>query len=148
MARATAASKSPSKYFSMRWGRTSVSVCETSWWPSAARHSRSSLKLLMTPLCTTAIRPAQSTWGWALTIEGTPWVAQRVCPMPAMPSRDRQRPGQGLDADGVLEDLDALPGNGDAAGVVAAVLQLAQAVQEYRLGPFVTYIPDDAAHEG
>ena len=59
-----------------------------------------------------------------------------------------QRPRQGLDADGVLEDLDAVPGDGDAAGIVAAVLQLAQAVEEYRLGAFPTDIPDDAAHDG
>ena len=40
----------------------------------------------MIPLWTRAMRPVQSTWGWALVTEGRPWVAHRVCPMPVTPS--------------------------------------------------------------
>ena len=41
----------------------------------------------MMPLCTMAMRPEQSVWGWALRSVGAPWVAQRVWPMPAVPTR-------------------------------------------------------------
>ena len=37
----------------------------------------------MMPLWIRASRPVQSTWGWAFSTVGPPWVAQRVCPMAA-----------------------------------------------------------------
>ncbi len=40
----------------------------------------------MIPLCTTAISPLGSVWGWALWSLGAPWVAQRVWPMPVDPA--------------------------------------------------------------
>ena len=58
----------------------------------------------------------------------------------------RQRFGQRLDPDGVLADLDAVVQDGDAAGIIAAVLQLAEAVEEDRLGLPGADITDDAAH--
>ena len=45
------------------------------------------------PLCTTATRPLQSVWGWALASVGLPWVAQRVCPRPRCPLDPRFLPG-------------------------------------------------------
>ena len=46
----------------------------------------------MIPLCTTAMFPLQSTWGWAFTVVGSPCVAQRVCAMPSDPlGRDPSR---------------------------------------------------------
>ena len=39
------------------------------------------------PLWTTAILPLWLTWGWALISFGSPWVAQRVWPMPTVPGR-------------------------------------------------------------
>src|SRR5580704_8043924 len=38
----------------------------------------------MIPLWINPIRPEQSTWGWALTSAGRPWVPHRVWPMPAV----------------------------------------------------------------
>ena len=54
----------------------------------------------MIPLWTTATRPVASSCGCALTSDGAPWVAQRVCPMPTLPAnrlgmmaaRSRTRP--------------------------------------------------------
>ena len=40
----------------------------------------------MMPLCTIATLRAPSVWGWALTSFTSPWVAQRVCPIPDSPS--------------------------------------------------------------
>ncbi len=67
---------------SSRCATTSVSVSETSWWPSSSRRARRSSKFSMMPLCTIATRPVAPRCGWALTSLGAPWVAQRVCPMP------------------------------------------------------------------
>ncbi len=36
----------------------------------------------MIPLWMMAISPLQSQWGWAFRSSGSPWVAQRVCPIP------------------------------------------------------------------
>ena len=52
--------------------------------PSASSLARSSSAFSMMPLCTTAMRPAVSVCGWALTSLGSPWVAQRVWPMPSV----------------------------------------------------------------
>ena len=42
----------------------------------------------MMPLWTTAIRPLRLIWGWELTSDGAPWVAQRVWPTPTRPGTD------------------------------------------------------------
>jgi hypothetical protein len=62
-----------------------VSVSDASSTPSAASLARSSAAFSTIPLCTTATCPEASTWGWALTSFGSPWVAQRVWPMPTLP---------------------------------------------------------------
>src|SRR5438552_3292266 len=41
----------------------------------------------MIPLCARASFPVQSVWGWALTFDGAPWVAQRVWANPVEPIR-------------------------------------------------------------
>ena len=63
----------------------SVSVWDTNSTPSACSLARSSSAFSMMPLCTTAMRCAASTCGWAFSSVGSPWVAQRVCPMPGEP---------------------------------------------------------------
>src|SRR5690606_39721862 len=65
-----------------RWVATSVSVSEENRTPSASSSPRSCPKFSMMPLWMSATRPSAETWGCALRSEGTPWVAQRVCPMP------------------------------------------------------------------
>ena len=40
----------------------------------------------MIPLWTTAMRPLQSRCGWAFWSFTSPWVAQRVWPMPQLPA--------------------------------------------------------------
>ena len=101
----------------------------------------------MIPLCTTAILPVQSQCGWAFILDGSPWVAHRVWPMPILPLSGASALGQDFHADGILIDLDAAIGDGDAAGIIAAVFQLAQAVEQNRLGFFISDISDDAAHK-
>jgi len=44
----------------------------------------------MMPLCTTAIS-SRLKIGWALTVTGAPWVAQRVWQMPVAPVRPDSR---------------------------------------------------------
>src|SRR5438093_8814169 len=43
------------------------------------------------PLWTTTSVPLQSVWGWALSSDGRPWVAHRVCPIPMAPVSGRSR---------------------------------------------------------
>ncbi len=62
---------------------TSVSVAEAKVCPVASSSARSSAWFSMMPLWISARRPVQSTWGWAFSSVGLPWVAQRVCPMAA-----------------------------------------------------------------
>src|SRR5919204_3876453 len=71
----------------MRWTRLSVSVWDTNVWPLAVSSSRRAAKFSMIPLWARAILPVQSTWGWALTFDGAPWVAHRVCANPVDPVR-------------------------------------------------------------
>ena len=71
------------RWASIRWASTSVSVSDSSWWPSAMSRSDSSTWFSMMPLWTRARSPVQSAWGWALPSFGRPWVAHRVWPMPA-----------------------------------------------------------------
>ena len=51
--------------------------------PSATRRAESSAWFSMIPLWMMAMRPVQSTWGWAFSAVGLPWVAQRVWPIAA-----------------------------------------------------------------
>ena len=60
----------------------SVSVSLVKWTPLAWSWSRSCSAFSMMPLWTTAMRLCASVWGCALVSFGSPWVAQRVWPMP------------------------------------------------------------------
>ena len=64
---------------------TSVSVSLRNRKPFAISSSRRTAKFSMMPLCTMANFPSSLIWGWALVSFGSPWVAQRVWPMPAVP---------------------------------------------------------------
>ncbi len=75
------------KLSSIRWGMTSVSVLDLKIWPRFSSSSLNSVKFSIIPLWTTAISPLQSTCGWALTFNGAPWVAHRVCPTPTFPGK-------------------------------------------------------------
>ena len=61
-----------------------MSVSETSLCPSPSSSALSAAKFSMIPLWMTAIRSSQSVCGWALRSVGAPWVAHRVCPIPAV----------------------------------------------------------------
>ncbi len=102
------------------------------------------------PLWTTVIRPVQSLWGWAFRSLGRPCVAQRVWPRP-MPALG------GPVADGVLqhghlagslldEQVAGLSHEGDAGGVVAAVLEPPQPIEENGAGFSRSGVSDDSAH--
>ena len=39
----------------------------------------------MMPLCTSTTALSSLWWGWAFSVDGSPWVAQRVWPMPQLP---------------------------------------------------------------
>ena len=69
---------------SSRWAATSVSVSDVISMPSASSSPRRIAKFSRMPLCTTATRPCEPTWGWALRSFGAPCVAHRVCPMPVV----------------------------------------------------------------
>jgi hypothetical protein len=55
-----------------------VSVSVANLWPSESSSFLSACQFSMMPLWTTATRPLQSVWGWALRSLGAPCVAQRV----------------------------------------------------------------------
>ena len=62
-----------------------MSVSERNSTPTPSNSSRSTRKFSTIPLWTTTKAPVASQWGWALRSDGTPWVAQRVWPIPARP---------------------------------------------------------------
>ena len=75
------------KYRSTSCTITSVSVSEVNTTPSAFSSSFSSAKFSTMPFWTRTTRPFMLVCGWALRWLGSPWVAQRVCPMPIVPVR-------------------------------------------------------------
>ena len=79
----TASSRLSAVLAAIRWASTSLSVSEANTAPSTASLARSSSAFSMIPLCTIAMGP--QTCGCALTSLGSPWVAQRVWPMPGLP---------------------------------------------------------------
>ena len=103
----------------------------------------------MMPLWTTTILPWQSWWGWAFSSLGRPWVAQRVWPIP-------KAPAMRLRAQALLEVLELAHGapavqlavlhHGDARGVIAAVLEAAQALDDDRHRLPRSDVADDPAH--
>ena len=62
-----------------------MSVWDVNVCPRASSFSRRLAWFSMIPLCASAIFPVQSTCGCALTFDGAPWVAQRVCANPVEP---------------------------------------------------------------
>ena len=73
----------PAMWCSMRWTITSVSVSDAMTCPSASKRAEISAWFSMIPLWMIAMRPVQSTCGWAFSAVGLPCVAQRVCPIAA-----------------------------------------------------------------
>ena len=62
-----------------------VSVCPLKWWP--ARYSSLISGSFQSLHCAPRQkRPVSERCGWALSSVGFPWVAQRVCPIPVVPS--------------------------------------------------------------
>ena len=116
----------------------------------ASSSARSSAKFSMMPLCTSATRPVRPRCGCALTSLGAPWVAQRVCPMPVVESGS----GESAMAFSRLASLPARFSPGDRAavderdpgGVVAAVLQPPQPLDDHVLRVLFTDVPHDSAH--
>ena len=131
---------------------TSVSVSETKVCPSARSCSASSRQFSMMPLWTTATSPVQSRMGCAFVSVGWPWVAHRVWPMPG---RHRVRAVFDHFAQ-VLERTGAGGGpgppqrpvglHGHAGGVVAAVLEALEALEQDAQHLAAAGCSDDAAH--
>src|SRR6185312_9847312 len=108
----------------------SVSLANTR--PAACSSAFSGAKFSMMPLWTSVTRPAVC--GWALRSDGAPCVAQRVWPMPTTASSG-------------ASPLDpAVDEPGDAGGIVAAVLQPLEALDQPRRHRPIADDPDDAAH--
>ena len=101
------------------------------------------------PLWTTTSEPEQSVCGCAFSSDGRPWVAQRVWPMPSVPAtglltQDRL---EVLHAAGGAADLERpVLQDGHARGVVAAVLELLQAVDDDADRALLTDVADDSTH--
>jgi hypothetical protein len=104
----------------------------------------------MIPLWMTVIAPVQSWWGWALRSFGRPWVAHLVCARPIVacgrPVRDRVLEVRELARLLLDEQVSLLVDEGDPGGVVAPVLQPAEALDEDRSRLAGTGVADDAAH--
>ena len=117
-------------------------------WPCASSESLMAWAFSMIPLCTSAMRPVGSVWGWALTSLGTPWVAQRVWPMPTRPEKSA---GVVARSAAILPFTlwifrRALVEDGHAGRVVAPVLEAGQAVEHHGHRVPVPDASHDAAH--
>ena len=150
--RSTTARKAVEQVAGLRYSRpsstaaTSVSVSLVKVRPSASSSSFSAAKFSMIPLWMRASRPSSPRCGCALRSVGPPWVAQRVWPMPVPPSgsgaprqvalehAELARPLVGAERPVVVDD-------GDAGGVVPAVLQPLQPAEEHldRVSSVPTY---------
>ena len=103
----------------------------------------------MIPLWTSTNSPEASVWGWALTSFGTPWVAQRVCPIPDLPG-DRlslEQIVQTLHLSGRLAHLDPAIGRDcDTCRVISSILESPQRRNEHVLGVARADVADYATH--
>ena len=132
----------------IRWAITSVSVSEASSTPSALSCSRSVAALSMMPLCTTRdplglveVRVRVGVGGRA--VGGPPGVADADLAGEAL----RQRRLEVADPTGPLGHPERLRAeDGDAGRVVAAVLELGQALDDQRDGGLPADVPHDSAH--
>ncbi len=70
---------------SIMCGMTSVSVLDENLCPLATSSSLSCMKFSRTPLWATATVSVQSVCGCAFSLQGAPWVAHRVWPIPTFP---------------------------------------------------------------
>ena len=104
----------------------------------------------MMPLCTTTISPVQSRCGWAFSSVGRPCVAQRVWPIPYMPSIGRfaehffevvQLPGSAANF-----ELSVFADNRDSRGIVATVFKPMESVENEGNDFFRADIADNSAH--
>jgi hypothetical protein len=100
------------------------------------------------PLCTTTTSPVMPICGWALRALGSPWVAQRVCPMPIAPTRGDSAPGsQARQLAGVAAHFDmAVFQHRQAGRIIAAVFQPLQPVQDNRRRVCAANITNDSTH--
>ncbi len=116
---------------------------------SASSSARSSRKFSTMPLCTTTVRPLWLMCGCALRELGTPCVAQRVCPMPMRPLSGSVRTSshQIVELAHVAPDGESvILHDGDPGGVVAAIFQALQAVEDDRGCVTRTDITHDSTH--
>ena len=152
---AAPASRSARISAASRCAAHSVSVSLANSTPVASSSARSRAKFSMMPLWITATRPSADRCGWALRSVGPPWVAQRVCPMAvvpaAMPSAGAL--GQRLLQVGELAGLllgqdDAVVDDRDAGGVISAVLQPAQPVEDDTERRTTADVTHDPTHVG
>lgn len=105
----------------------------------------------MMPLWMRASLSPSARCGWALPSVGPPWVAQRVCPMPVVPSGigdDSSLVDQGLELAGLLgrHEVPCWVDDGDARRVVAAVLEATEATEEDVLAAVAADVADDSTH--
>ena len=117
------------------------------WRPSPSSSRRSSLKFSMMPLCTTASFSVAC--GCALFSVGRPCVAQRVWPMPIVPaSGSRARRGFEVFqlAFGAPPREHAVFERGDARGIVAAIFEALERIDQLRRSRLAADDSDNAAH--
>ena len=101
----------------------------------------------MMPLCATATRSVAC--GWALLSVGLPWVAQRVWPMPILPasgSLHQARFESGEFALGAPAPERAMIQGGDAGGVIAAVFEALERLDQMAGDRLASDDSDDPAH--
>ena len=136
-----------------RWATTSVSVSEARWTPAAVSSSRSSAKFSMIPLWMTATpavlgsraggrccRSARRAWPSGC---GRSRSSSRACgSLPSRVSRLASLPAF------LRTSSVAVADDGDAGGVVSAVLQAPQARHDDLQSLLLTDVSDDSAHEG
>ena len=102
----------------------------------------------MMPLCTTASRSVAC--GWALLSVGRPWVAQRVWPMPIVPfERLAAQPAFEIAqlAFGAPAREVAVLERGDAGGIVAAIFEALERIDELHRDRLAPENADNPAHD-
>ena len=120
--------------------------------PSASSSSLSSAKFSMMPLWMRASLPSSPRCGCALRSVGPPCVAQRVWPMPVAPSLHGgalEVVGEHLRACRPACGCRMLPvcvDDGDAGGVVAAVLEALEAAEQHLDAVVVADVSHDSTH--
>ena len=130
-----------------RWATTSVSVSLLNFAPFLPSRSRSSRKFSMMPLCTTATRSVAC--GWALLSFGLPCVAQRVWPMPILPASGSpfSRFSSAASLPSARRRAErAVIERGDAGGVIAAIFEALERIDQMAGDRLASENSDDPAH--